>query len=80
MPRIVDGYYTVYFPKSLIKPAEEMIIALTLIDANVSVILQQLIPSICKCAKGIKKRNKNFRHFTWKIILEEKETKKRKIL
>ena len=66
---------TICFPESLVEKSDEAYDKLLEIDCNFSRLLQNLLDSIIAVAKIVLKQKKNFRHFRWEIIIQDKETK-----
>ncbi len=68
--------YTVCVPEHLSKKFEQTYNTLLDIDANFSKIIQCLLGSLIRMSKYIIMQKKNFRHYEWHIMIEDKETGK----
>ena len=68
--------YTIYVPDPIAETISNAYYALLNIDSNFSRLLQCLVSSILRTAKFIRKQKKNFRHYEWHIIIQDKETKR----
>ncbi len=66
--------YTVCTPDSMSDKMEKAYYALVEIDCNFSRLLQSLLDSIISVSKFILNQKKNFRHYHWHLIIQDKET------
>lgn len=66
--------HTIYVPDSMSDKLEKAYYALLNIDCNLSRLVQCLLVSIVSTAKFIHKHKKNFRHYNWGLIIQDKET------
>lgn len=71
-----EAFIQIYFPKHQRAAKEKLCFLLQDIDANMSRIVQQLLPSMTALAEQIAKDQKNFRHYNWEVMLEERRTRK----
>lgn len=71
-----EAFIQIYFPKHQRAAKEKLAFLLQDIDANFSRIVQQLLPSLTALAEQIAKEQKNFRHYTWEVVLEERKTRR----
>ena len=66
--------HTLCVPDSMAKDIEKAYNALVDIDCNFSRLLQCLLGSIGDIAIFILKQKKNFRHYHWHIVIQDKDT------
>ena len=64
-------YTAIYFPASMIDEREKTWFALQDIDCNFSKLIQVLTKQIFSLAKFILSKDKNFRHFSWFIVIRD---------
>lgn len=67
--------HTLCVPKNMSDKLDKTYNALLEIDCNFSKIIQCLLDSILNAARFIIRQRKNFRHYHWHIVIQDKETK-----
>lgn len=65
-----DKYDMIYFPEDMIRLRQEVYFKLLDINANYSIVIQLLLPTLLEVAKFIEENEKNYSHFNWGIVLE----------
>ena len=66
--------FTICAPDSFADKIENAYYALTNIDCNFSRFIQSTLNSVIDVSKFIAKQKKNFRHYHWHLLIEDKET------
>ena len=65
--------YTICAPDSMSDKLEKTYHELIAIDSNFSRLIQCLLNSIISTSKYISGQRKNFRHYNWHIVIQDKE-------
>ncbi len=66
--------YTIYVPNSMSSKLENAYDLLVTIDSNLSKLIQCLLNSVIQVTKFIIQQKKNYRHYSWHLIIQDKET------
>ena len=66
--------YTLCAPDNMSDKLEQAYNSLTDIDCNFSRLIQCLLDRILDTVKYISKQKKNFRHYTWHLLILDKDT------
>ena len=66
-------YSAIYFPEEMIDSREKTWFALQRIDCNFSRVIQAILHQLRRLACLILSKDKNFRHFNWYLIIEDKQ-------
>lgn len=74
MAKTKSRKYTICAPDSMSDDLEKSYYILVSIDCNFSRLLQSLLKSIIYTATYILKQKRNFRHYHWHLLIEDKET------
>ncbi len=67
-------YHMLYFPEDMVKDQEKSYNLLLDIDSNLSKLFQLILQDVINVCQRIKKRGKNWRHYTWHLVCIDKET------
>jgi len=74
MKKLKSRKYTICAPDILSVKLDAAYDALTNIDCNFSRLLHCILSSIINVAAFIAKQKKNFRHYHWHLIIQDRET------
>ncbi|MBW8002641.1 MAG: hypothetical protein FVQ80_11570 [Planctomycetes bacterium] len=67
-------YHMLYFPEDMTEEMEKAYNLSLDIDSNFSKLFQLILDNIINICERIKKRGKNWRHYTWHLVCIDKET------
>lgn len=69
-----EQYTAIYFPEKQIKLKNQVVDALVDIDFNFSKLIQKLLKQILVLAIMIKALKKNYRHFSFYLVIKDNQT------
>lgn len=67
-----EQYTAIYFKQEQLADKQEAYFSMLDIDCNWSKLIQVLLADIIRICKEIKAKGKNFRHYNFKLVAEEK--------